>query len=136
MLIGMILSWIVAHINGIKDGYQDSALWGSLNLIPIIPGFIFVSKNWEYRQTLFFQYLFSILSVIGMIIAAFAVEVLPIRYSESAAAPAGGAPAAGAPGGGAPGGMPNQMMPGQMGPPGGAPGQMMAPGQPPSGMPN
>ena len=139
MLIGMILSWIVAHINGIKDGYQDSAMWGSLNLIPIIPGFIFVSKNWEYRQTLFFQYLFSILSVIGMIIAAFAVEVLPIRYSESAAAPAGGAPAAGAPGG-----MQNQMMPGQMGPPGGAPGgppggapgQMMAPGQPPSGMPN
>jgi DNA-directed RNA polymerase subunit RPC12/RpoP len=83
MLIASILGWIVAHILGIKEGFLDSPLWGSLNIIPIIPGFIFVSKNWEYRRTLFFQYLFSLLALVAMIVAAYSVGVLPIQTGDS-----------------------------------------------------
>ena len=112
MLIGAVLAWIVAHINGVKDGFQDSPTWGFLNLIPVVPGFIFVSKNWEYRRTLFFQQLFSLIALVAMIATAYSVEVLPIRYGGDSqqgppqtnpgmAAPPGMAPAgaAGPPGG-------------------------------------
>ncbi len=115
MLIGSVLAWVVAHINGVKDGFQDSPTWGFLNLIPVVPGFIFVSKNWEYRRTLFFQQLFSLIALVAMIATAYSVEVLPIRYGGDSgsnqqgppqtnpgmAAPPGMAPAgaAGPPGG-------------------------------------
>lgn len=84
-------------------------MWGFLNLIPVIPGFIFVAKNWEYRRTLFFQYLFTLIALIAIIVTAYSVEVLPIRYSGSDAAQPAGAPV------GAP---PEMMNPGQMAPPG------------------
>ena len=116
MLVGFSLAWIVAHFIGVKDGFQDSPLWGFLNLIPIIPGFIFVSKNWEYRRTLFFQYLFTIIALIAIIATAFAVNVLPFGAESQPAAQQQQAPG--------PEGMTPQMMnPGQMGqgaPPGGA----------------
>jgi hypothetical protein len=122
MLIGFTLAWLVAHINGVKDGFQDSPLWGFLNMIPVIPGFIFVSKNWEYRRTLFFQYLYTLIALVAMIITAYAVGVLPFG-STSEPAQQSGDPA---------GGMQQQMMmnPGQMG-------QAAPPGGPaPAGQPN
>jgi hypothetical protein len=112
MLISIVLSWIVAHINGVKDGFNDSPMWGFLNLIPVIPGFIFVSKHWEYRRTLFFQQLFTLIALIAIIVTAYAVELLPIRYSGSDPAPQGGAPTQMNPG---------MMAPGMMAPPGAAP---------------
>jgi len=109
MLISIVIAWFSAYVIGIKDGFQDSPMWGFLNLIPVIPGFIFVAKNWEYRRTLFFQYLFTLIALIAIIVTAYSVEVLPIRYSGSDAAQPAGAPV------GAP---PEMMNPGQMAPPG------------------
>lgn len=78
LMIGFSLAFISSYIIGIKDGFQDSPMWGCLNMIPIIPGFIFVSKNWEYRRTLFFQYLFSIIAVIAIAITAVVMGVPPL----------------------------------------------------------
>ena len=100
-------------------------MWGFLNLIPIIPGFVFVSKDWEFRKPLFFQLLFSLLSLAGMIGAAFAVEVLPFGASEGTATQQSAPPAGMAPAN------PGQMgaPAGQAGPPAGQPGA-------PAGQPN
>jgi DNA-directed RNA polymerase subunit RPC12/RpoP len=84
MLIGSTLAWIASYFNGVKEGFQDSQMWGFLNLIPIVPAFVFVSKQWEYRQPLFFQMLFSLIAEIAIVITAFVMGVYPFSSSDAA----------------------------------------------------
>jgi F0F1-type ATP synthase assembly protein I len=88
MLIGLTLAWIASYFNGVKEGFQDSQMWGFLNLIPIIPAFVFVSKQWEYRQPLFFQMLFSLIAEVAIVITAFGMGVYPFRSTDAAGQPA------------------------------------------------
>ncbi len=84
MLIGLTLAWITSYFNGVKDGFQDSQMWGFLNLIPIVPAFVFVSKQWEYRQPLFFQMLFALIAELAIVVTAFAMGVYPFSSSNAA----------------------------------------------------
>ena len=83
MLIGLTLAWITSYFNGVKEGFHDSQMWGFLNLIPIIPAFVFVSKLWEHRQPLFFQMLFSLIAEVAIVITAFAMGVYPFSSSDT-----------------------------------------------------
>ena len=83
MLIGLTLAWITSYFNGVKDGFLDSQMWGFLNLIPIVPAFVFASKQWEYRQPLFFQMLFSLIAEIAIVITAFVMGVYPFSSSDT-----------------------------------------------------
>lgn len=130
MMVGFTLSVLVAYVNGIKDGFQDSPKWGMLNMIPIIPAFIFVSQNWEYRRPLFFQNLYAIIAEIGILIAAMAFQVPPFASDTGPAGPQA-TPTQTMP----QMGMPGQMMPGQMGMPG-APGAAPPGAAPPTAPPN
>ena len=132
LLIGSGLACFAVFTNFVKEGFGDSPKWGILNfLFHPIAGLIFVSKNWEYRQSLFYQWLISTLVYFPILIAAIAFEVLSLGTAETEVNPAG-----------APQQMdPSQMMaPGQMVPPGQmAPGGQMtppgAPGQAPEAVP-
>ncbi len=115
MLIGLTLAWITSYFNGVKEGFQDSQMWGFLNLIPIVPAFVFVSKQWEYRQPLFFQMLFSLIAELAIVVTAFAMGVFPFGSSNTA----GQSPA--------PPAAQNQMDPSQMMP---QQGQNAVPGMP------
>ena len=90
-------------------------MWGFLNLIPIVPAFVFVSKQWEYRQPLFFQMLFSLIAELAIVVTAFAMGVFPFGSSNTA----GQSPA--------PPAAQNQMDPSQMMP---QQGQNAVPGMP------
>ena len=84
MLIGLTLAWITSYFNSVKEGFHDSQMWGFLNLIPIIPAFVFVSKQWEYRQPLFFQMLFSLIAEVAIVITAFVMGIYPFGSSDTA----------------------------------------------------
>ncbi|WP_373650400.1 hypothetical protein [Schlesneria sp. DSM 10557] len=126
--MGVSFAGIAVWINFVKEGFADSPVWGILNLLfHPISGLIFVSKNWEYRQGLFFQWLVNLLVYIPVFIGAIAFEAVAIMKSGDAGS-SGAAPQMMQPGQMMP---PRQMMPpGQMGP-GGMPGPM--PGGPAAG---
>lgn len=117
LLIGSALASLVVFINFVREGFGESVQWGFLNLLfHPIAGMIFVSKNWEFRQSLFYQFLVSTVVLVAVVISAFMFEVFPFESTDAGASPAGGAQQID----------PAQMMaPGQMTPPG----QMMPGGQ-------
>ena len=136
LLIGSGLACFAVFTNFVKEGFGDSAMWGILNfLFHPISGLIFVSKNWEYRQSLFYQWLISTLVYIPILIGAIAFEVLSLTSGETAVTPEGAQQQMD------PSQMmaPGQMMPGQMAPgqtaPGGPAAPPGAPGQVPQAVP-
>ena len=124
MAIGSILAAIAAWFICVKAGFQDSPMWGFLNLFcHPVSSIIFASNDWKERQVYCFQAVNSIVICVVLVICAFAFDAVPLMTSTSGdsqpAAAQGGQPPLNP-------GMPNPgMMPGggPSGPPSGPPAQ-------------